>query len=160
MEDFNQSVTKNFALQKHEADNYQRTTEEGKMRNQWAITILIKVQVWMGGGEGRDQGLTSELRMEQKGGIKQKSIQKAKWTGFGQLWGKLEDELKGEVRSEFQVWGLDNKQVGHSQICRISEKEQVKDGEEMMNSFWLGFGSQVKSREQLNFISGVQMIWI
>lgn len=26
--------------------------------------------------------------------------------------------------------------------------------------FWLGFGSQVKSREQLNFISGVQMIWI
>lgn len=54
MEDFNQSVTKNFALQKHEADNYQRTTEEGKMRNQWAITILIKVQVWMGGGEGRD----------------------------------------------------------------------------------------------------------
>lgn len=45
-------------------------------------------------------------------------------------------------------------------MCRISEKEQVKDGEEMMNSFWLGFGSQVKSREQLNFISGVQMIWI
>ena len=106
MEDFNQSVTKNFALQKHEADNYQRTTEEGKMRNQRAITILIKVQVWMGGGEGRDQGLTSELRMEQKDGIKQKSIQKAKWTGFGQLWGKLEDELKGEVRSEFQVWGF------------------------------------------------------
>ena len=29
-----------------------------------------------------------------------------------------------------------------------------------MNYFWLGFGSQVKSREQLNFISGVQMIWI
>lgn len=44
-------------------------------------------------------------------------------------------------------------------MCRISEKEQVKDGEEMMNSFgWVW--SQVKSREQLNFISGVQMIWI
>lgn len=53
MEDFNKSVTKEFALQKHEADNYQRTTEEGKMRNQRAITILIKFKCgW--GGEGRD----------------------------------------------------------------------------------------------------------
>ena len=52
MEDFNKSVTKNFTLQKHEVDNYQRT-EEGKMRNQRAIRILVKVQVWMGeGGAG------------------------------------------------------------------------------------------------------------
>ena len=51
------SVTKNFALQKHEADNYQRT-EEGKMRNQRAIRILVKVQVWMGGG---GQGLGPDL---------------------------------------------------------------------------------------------------
>lgn len=51
MEDFNKTVTKNFALQKHEADNYQRRTEEGKMRNQRAVRILVKVQVWMGGRE-------------------------------------------------------------------------------------------------------------
>lgn len=43
-------------------------------------------------------------------------------------------------------------------MCRISEKEQVKDGE-MMNSFWLGLG-QSEIREQFDFISGVQMIWI
>ena len=51
MEDFNKTVTKNFTLQKHEADNYLRTTEEDKMRNQRAVRTLVKVGLWMRGRE-------------------------------------------------------------------------------------------------------------
>ena len=51
MEDFNKTVTKNFTLQKHEADNYHRTTEEDKMRNQRAVRTLVKVGLWMRGRE-------------------------------------------------------------------------------------------------------------
>lgn len=70
------------------------------------------------------------------------------------LFRELEDEMKGEVKSEFQV--------GRSWICRISEKEQVTDGREMMDSAWdtLSFRSQVEPRGQLNFISGAQKIWL